>query len=322
MFRSGSLRLFRLAGINVYVHWTWLLVAFFQVQYRARGAQDGNSWIPTYDSPRWYWIEYVSLFAIVLMHEFGHALACRQVGGFAENIVLWPLGGIALVRPPVRPGPLLWTIVAGPLVNFLLIPVLGGLALLGDHFDWAAVNADLPLFLWAVFWINGWLLLFNLIPIYPMDGGQILHALLWFVLGRAESLLIVSILGMVLGGSAFLLALLAVNPWLCVVSAFVVYMAYAGFRQGRALTHILSGPRRQEAACPSCGVSPLIGNYWTCDECGTRFDTFHCRAQCPGCGKLFRVTRCPECYKQYPIDEWFAVAAPRDDYPDYAPRGG
>lgn len=320
MFRTGSLRLFQLAGINVYVHWTWLLFAFIRVQYRVRGAGDGESWPPSYDSSRWYWIEYLAVFAIVLMHEFGHALACRQVGGFADQIVLWPLGGVAMVRPPARPGPLLWTIVAGPLVNFLLIPVLGGLVLLSEHFDWATVSADLPLFLRAVFGLNLGLLLFNLIPVFPMDGGQILHALLWFVLGRAESLLIVSILGMLFGGCELLVSLLYGLVWLSIICAFVVFMAYAGFRQGRILIHVLRGPRRPEAACPSCGVSPLIGNYWTCDECGTRFDTFHCRAQCPGCGKLFRVTRCPECYKQFPIGEWFAAAAPHDDHPDYAPR--
>jgi Zn-dependent protease len=320
VLRTGSLRLFQFAGINVYVHWTWLLVAFFQVQYRARGAGDGDSLMPTYESARWYWIEYLALFAIVLMHEFGHALACRQVGGFADHIVLWPLGGIALVRPPMQPGALLWTIVAGPLVNVLLLPVLGGLVFLSHQLDWAALNPDLPAFLVAILWINVILLVFNLIPVYPMDGGQILHALLWFIFGRAESLLVVSILGMVLGGSALLLSLLTLQPWLCMVCAFIVYMAYAGFRQGRVLSRVLRGPRRQEAACPSCGVSPLIGNYWTCDECGTRFDTFGCRAQCPGCGKLFRVTRCPECYKQYPIGDWFAAAAPHEDYPDYAPR--
>jgi Zn-dependent protease len=58
-----------------------------------------------------------------LFHEFGHALACRQVGGQADLIVLWPLGGVAYVSPPPRPGALLWRIAAGPLVNVLLVPV-------------------------------------------------------------------------------------------------------------------------------------------------------------------------------------------------------
>ena len=78
-FRAGSLRLFRLAGIDVYLHWSWLLVAIFLVQYRIRLAQEGPGLLRQYESPRWYWIEYLSLFAIVLLHEFGHALAC-QIG--------------------------------------------------------------------------------------------------------------------------------------------------------------------------------------------------------------------------------------------------
>ena len=69
-------------------------------------------------------LEYLALFVIVLLHEFGHALACRQVGGQADQIVLWPLGGVAYVAPPPRPGATLWSIAAGPLVNVVLVPVL------------------------------------------------------------------------------------------------------------------------------------------------------------------------------------------------------
>jgi Zn-dependent protease len=72
----------------------------------------------------WNALEYVTLFGIVLLHEMGHALACRQVGGQANLIVLWPLGGVAYVSPPPRPGATLWSIAAGPLVNVALLPVL------------------------------------------------------------------------------------------------------------------------------------------------------------------------------------------------------
>src|SRR5213082_3368600 len=76
-----------------------------------------------YQSSIFAFYEYVALFGIVLLHEFGHALACRQTGGYADRIVLWPLGGIAFVSPPRRPGAVLWSIVAGPLVNVLLFPL-------------------------------------------------------------------------------------------------------------------------------------------------------------------------------------------------------
>lgn len=319
LFRSGSLWLFRLAGIDVYLHWSWLLVAFFQVRSRARAAEDGSLLLPLYESDMWHALQYLALFGIVLLHEFGHALACRQVGGGADTIVLWPLGGIAFVKPPSRPGACLWTAAAGPLVNVALIPLLGALLLLGGQVDWGALSPDLPPFLLAIFAMNIALLIFNLIPVYPLDGGQILHAVLWFLIGRADSLLIVSILGIVFGSGMLLL-----TPWMGplwgLMMAFLIYVAYAGFRHGRMLSRLLSAPRRKEAACPACGYLPPIGNYWTCDECSTRFDTFHCRAQCPGCGKLFRVTMCPECYQRHPIGEWFASPIPHGDSPDYAPR--
>ena len=75
-----------------------------------------------YSSVIWNVLEYLTLFLIVLTHEFGHALACRSVGGQANQIVLWPFGGVAYVSPPQRPGAVLWSIVAGPLVNVVLVP--------------------------------------------------------------------------------------------------------------------------------------------------------------------------------------------------------
>ncbi len=110
---DGSLPLFRVAGIQVYLHWTWLAVAWFEIGTR----------VNKYQSMVWNVIEYLTLFGIVLLHEFGHALACRQVGGQANRIMLWPLGGVAFVQPPPRPGALLWSIAAGPLVNVVLVPI-------------------------------------------------------------------------------------------------------------------------------------------------------------------------------------------------------
>src|SRR3954469_21933360 len=117
---KGAIRLFRLWGIDVFLHWSWIIIAVIEIQHR-RGE---------YSSIFWNILEYVSLFGIVLMHEFGHALACKSVGGIANQIVLWPLGGIAFVQPPQRPGAYLWSIAAGPLVNVILVPLLIGLYLI------------------------------------------------------------------------------------------------------------------------------------------------------------------------------------------------
>src|ERR1700686_518724 len=124
MFRTsqGSIHLFRINGIDVYLNWTWFLVALFEIE-----ARKGR-----YSSVVWNVIEYLALFAIVLTHEFGHALACRQVGGTANRIMLWPFGGVAYVDPPPRPGATLWSIAAGPLVNVALLPILFAIFLSGQ----------------------------------------------------------------------------------------------------------------------------------------------------------------------------------------------
>jgi Zn-dependent protease len=124
-FRS-SIRLLRFAGIDLFLHWSWFLIAVYEI----------NTQAGRYSSLAWNVAEYLSLFLIVTLHEFGHALACRQVGGTANRIVLWPFGGVAFVDPPPRPGATLWSIAAGPLVNVALIPLLFRLAYLRARVDW------------------------------------------------------------------------------------------------------------------------------------------------------------------------------------------
>src|SRR5712671_4133354 len=124
--RQGSFRLFRFLGIDVFLHWSWFLVAVYEIQSRAG----------TYSSVTWNILEYLALFGIVTIHEFGHSLACRQVGGRADRIVLWPLGGVAYVDPPPRPGPTLWSIAAGPLVNVALFFILTPFWMLSRSMAW------------------------------------------------------------------------------------------------------------------------------------------------------------------------------------------
>ena len=73
----GTIRLFRVSGIEVFLHWSWFVVAAFEISDRTK----------SYSSPAWNILEYLTLFLIVLLHEFGHALACRSVGGTANRIV-------------------------------------------------------------------------------------------------------------------------------------------------------------------------------------------------------------------------------------------
>ena len=75
--RQGSIHLFRFAGIDVFLHWSWFVVAVFEI----------SGGFKSYSSVTWNALEYLALFLIVMIHEFGHSLACRQVGGKADHIV-------------------------------------------------------------------------------------------------------------------------------------------------------------------------------------------------------------------------------------------
>lgn len=290
---QGSIRLFRFAGIDVFLHWSWFVVALYAVQ---RANQ--------YDSLAWNVAEYLALFAIVTLHEFGHSLACRQVGGTAERIVLWPLGGVAYVDPPQRPGATLWSIAAGPLVNVALVPVLFGLVLIGRSAGLAETSPDAATWLRAVAYINFGLLVFNLLPVYPLDGGQILRSLLWFVLGRARSLTAASVIGFFGVLALLALALRAANAWLGILAVFVAMNCWQGFRHAQALSRLASLPRRPGFSCPSCRSAPLLGALWACGRCGTPFDTFETNASCPSCRAVFAETRCADCGRTSPIGEW------------------
>jgi Zn-dependent protease len=292
--RNGSLRLFRFAGVEVFLHWSWFLVALLGFQFRVRD----------YRSLVWNVAEYLALFGIVLLHEFGHALACRSVGGRADQIMLWPLGGVAFVQPPPRPGAVLWSIAAGPLVNVLLVPLTLALLIGGGALGWAESSPDLARFTFVVFVINLSLLIFNLLPVYPLDGGQIVQALLWFVVGRARSLLIVSVLGIGVAGVGAVLLLADRQWWLTLLAVFALLQSWNGLRQAR----LLSGRRHEDAACPSCGAAPLAGPFWGCGHCHTRFDTFDCQATCPGCGAHFANAVCPECRAGHPLGAWYPAA--------------
>src|SRR5579862_4833732 len=294
MLTSGAIRLFRVAGIDVFLHWSWFVVAIFEINDRAG----------TYSSIGWNIAEYLALFLIVMTHEFGHSLACRQVGGSANRIVLWPLGGVAFVNPPPRPGATLWSIAAGPLVNVALLPVFLGLVTLSRSLGWPDAQPDAYAFLQALLYIDAGLLIFNVLPIYPLDGGQILRSLLWFVLGRARSLMAATVLGFVGAAGIIYLAVQAQSLWYGIMAAFILMNCWQGWQHARELSRFERTARHNEFACPSCKASPPIGDYWFCPQCGNRFDTFRTQAVCPHCAAQFSATRCIDCGRSHSISEW------------------
>jgi Zn-dependent protease len=261
------MRLFRLAGIQVYLHWSWFVVALIEIQGRSR----------SYNSYVWNAWEYIALFALVLLHEFGHSLACRSVGGQADQIVLWPLGGVAYVSPPHRPGATLWSIAAGPLVNLILFPILTGL----NAITWTDPNVESLVH--SIWFINMLLFCFNILPIYPLDGGQIFQSLLWFILGYARSLMVASIFGVAAIVSALCLA--AFKPdlvghfidrtWMIILALFMLMNCWNGFMHARRMSRAAAAPPIMGNTCPQCGnllpVDAPRGMVITCPHCGTQY---------------------------------------------------
>jgi Zn-dependent protease len=307
--RAGSFHLFRIFGIDVYVHYAWFLaVAYFVSQERG------------YSSLIWNVGECLSMFLIVLIHEFGHAFACRSVGGQANQITLWLFGGVAFVSPPQRPGAQLWSIAAGPLVNVVLLPILTGIWIVAGRAGWDETAPETYRLLYHVQAINILLLIFNMMPVYPLDGGQILRSLLWFMFGRAKSLLIATIIGFIgVAGLIFGAVTLFLKAqdaqsqrnavWLGLMAVFILMNCWGGLRHALALARVAKLPRREGFACPTCKTAPPLGALWRCGKCGQPFDTFLSNATCPHCGTQYNATQCLDCGSSSPIGAWITSSA-------------
>ena len=188
-------------------------------------------------------------------------------------------------------------------MNVVLFPIL--LVLLKLSSGSAAASPNAYALLWFLTWrIDLGLLVFNMLPIYPLDGGQILRSLLWFVLGRARSLMVATILGF-LGVPLFiLLAFLEQSLWLGAIAVFMLMNCWGGLRHAQALLRFAKLPRREGFACPACKTSPPIGDFWKCGRCGQPFDIFQTQGVCPHRAAQFAATKCLDCGAVYPISEW------------------
>jgi Zn-dependent protease/predicted transcriptional regulator len=168
-----SWKIGRLAGINVYMHATFLLLILFIVFVNYA---NGRSLATTFVGI----VFVLVIFACIVLHELGHALTARKFGVQTRDIILLPIGGVArLERMPEKPREELWVAIAGPLVNVVIAAVLFAiLVATGFHphwrdFRWAGGN-----FLEKLMVVNLWLVGFNILPAFPMDGGRVLRALL------------------------------------------------------------------------------------------------------------------------------------------------
>jgi hypothetical protein len=148
------------------------------------------------------------------------------------------------------------------------------------------------------------LLIFNMLPIYPTDGGQILRSLLWFAIGPARSLLVATAIGFVGVAGLVGLAVFMQSGWLGVLAVFIGLNCWRGLRVGLAMHRVANAPRRAGFSCPSCHAAPPQGPFWLCSQCRQAFDTFETLATCPHCGAQYNVTRCLDCGSANPIANW------------------
>ena len=119
---------------------------------------------------------------------------------------------------------------------------------------------DIFRFAVALAWINGYLLLFNILPIYPLDGGKILQALLWFVMGRARSLLVAAVIGVLTALGMLVLAIVERSLAWGIIASLGLLFCLVGIQGARALTRMLDAPRRRGTTCPTCEAVPPAGN--------------------------------------------------------------
>jgi Zn-dependent protease/CBS domain-containing protein len=212
---AWSWRIGRLAGIPIYVHWTFLiLIAWILFSGVSQGQSVGQALAS---------VGFVlSLFGCVVLHELGHALTARRFGVPTSDITLLPIGGVArLQRIPERPGQELLVALAGPAVNLAIVIVL---LTAGVRF---AVGVNEPKHLVeAGFWpklleVNLFLALFNLLPAFPMDGGRVLRALLAMRLEYARATRLAASIGQLMAIGFGLLGLSVGNPLLMLIALFV-----------------------------------------------------------------------------------------------------
>jgi Zn-dependent protease/CBS domain-containing protein len=210
-----SAKLGEFAGVSVYVHVTFLLVliwvgfARWQAEQSLSAVMAGILFI-------------LAIFLCVTLHEFGHALTARRFGIRTRDITLLPIGGVArLERMPEDPSQELWVTLAGPAVNAVIAGVLFALLVLAG----ALAPVGIQTLTTGTFWerlmlFNVILVVFNMIPAFPMDGGRVLRALLAMRMEHARATRIATRFGQSI---ALLFAILGLfgNPFLILIAVFV-----------------------------------------------------------------------------------------------------
>ncbi len=223
---KGSLVLGKAFGIKIQIHWTFSLLLLYVVFVNL---QQGSG----QETILFNILLVLTLFLCVVLHELGHAQMARRFGIGTRSITLLPIGGVAsLEKMPEKPREELAVALAGPAVNVVIAIILAILLPLSEYAafteaQWETFFAEpsAAAFLVYLLLANTILVIFNMIPAFPMDGGRVLRAILGFFTTRAQATEIAAHLGQAVS-FAFLLLGLFFNPFLVVIAVFVFFGAY------------------------------------------------------------------------------------------------
>lgn len=215
---KGSLKLGKIAGIGLFIHWTFSLLILFIVYINYKAGQNTTQIL-------WSVLFILCIFLTVFMHEMGHALTAKKYNIITRDITLLPIGGVArLERLPEKPSEELAVAFAGPMVNIVLALITSMFISLPNTPEEMVsqlsngVNANN--FFLNFYFVNIVLAFFNLIPAFPMDGGRILRALLSYKLERHQATKIAARIGQVIALGFILLGFFS-NPFLIFIGIFV-----------------------------------------------------------------------------------------------------
>lgn len=259
---SWALPLFRASRITVRIHLFFIVYIAIQM-LRAVAGPDSSAAVTL--GAGIVAVLMASLFLVVLLHEFGHCIACRRVGGSANEILMWPLGGLAYCQPPNHWRAHFITAAGGPLVNVIIClivgPLLGlmtgrwwGVALPDPLYpltplvqDSALAGSPIVVVLMCINAVSFVLLLFNLLPMFPLDGGRLLQSLLWPRYGYANSMRFAVRTGFV-GGVLLAVFGAVFDQWMLVgIAIFGLLTCYITHKQLEFTEHMMGGESEEYA---------------------------------------------------------------------------
>lgn len=253
-----SFTLFRIAGTELKIHWSFALILVWGAVVFGIGASS------ILTGMLYGMLVIVLLFVCVTLHEFGHAIAAKRYQIKVPSIVLLPIGGVAnLERAPDKPKQELVIAIAGPAVNVLIVAVLAPIALISSQLEGAqsfnllALNEMLGRvnspgvtnLLVYLIGINIMLALFNLLPAFPMDGGRVLRALLALTMPYVRATRIAVMVGRLLAIPLAIWGIMQGNILLLLV-AFFVYVGGGAEREAVESKSVLRTVRAGSAVNP------------------------------------------------------------------------